>query len=67
VNPVASWFETRGDAAQCVSFPGRGAASFTMHRRAGTQVCGAEPWTPDQQRTAKALRSIRGTQNLIPA
>ncbi len=38
--------------------PGRGAAFFTMHCRAGTQY-GA--WTPDQQRTAYALRSIRGT------
>src|SRR5258708_5637769 len=33
------------------SCPGRGAAFFTLHRRAGTQ---GDPsrWTPDQQRTA---------------
>jgi hypothetical protein len=38
--------------------PGRGAAFFTPHRRAGTH---RQTWTPDQQRTARALRSIRGT------
>jgi len=48
--------EGRGVKGSC---PGRGAAFFTMHRRAGTHRYGA--WTPDQQRTAYALRSIRGT------
>ena len=43
-----------------VSCPGRGAAFFTLLRRAGTHNGCA--WTPDQQRTACALRRIRGTQ-----
>ncbi len=43
----------RGSGAkQCVSCPGRGAAFFTMHRRAGTQGDAGAQWTPDQQRTA---------------
>jgi hypothetical protein len=32
----------------------------TLLRRAGTHACD-DRWTPDQQRTAFALRSIRGT------
>jgi hypothetical protein len=44
------------------SCPGRGAAFFTLLRRAGThQAFIVQPWAPDQQRTATALRSIRGT------
>jgi hypothetical protein len=59
----ALWFQRRNP--ERVSCPGRGAAFFTMHRRAGTQACGTEPWAPDQQRTARALRSVRGTLNPI--
>jgi hypothetical protein len=43
------------------SCPGRGAAFFTLLRRAGTHSLIVQPWAPDQQRTATALRSIRGT------
>src|ERR1700727_3832454 len=35
--------------------PGRGAAFFTMHRRAGTHVH-PKRWTPDQQRTTPQAR-----------
>ena len=35
--------------------------SFTLLRRAGTHTSFASQWAPDQQRTARALRSIRGT------
>jgi len=48
--------------------PDAGAASFTLLRRAGTQLAHEPPvtmWAPDQQRTTPlrsgALRSIRGT------
>src|SRR3979411_2134000 len=49
-----------GEEVELASCPGRGAAFLR---------CSAEPepiggwirWTPDQQRTADALRSIRGT------
>src|SRR3981189_1042734 len=44
-----------------VSCPGRGAACFTLLRRAGTHRYERYAWAPDQQRTACALRSIRGT------
>src|SRR6266568_3010144 len=43
------------------SCPGRGAAHFALLRRAGTQRYERYAWAPDQQRTACALRSIRGT------
>jgi hypothetical protein len=42
------------------SCPGRGGAFFTLLRRAGTRMK-TPLWAPDQQRTATALRSIRGT------
>src|SRR5882672_3900202 len=44
-----------------VSCPGRGAAYFTLLRRAGTHRYERYAWAPDQQRTACALRGIRGT------
>ena len=44
--------------------PGRGAASFTLLRRAGTHHDEAEAaiWAPAQRRTAHALRRVRGTR-----
>ncbi len=42
-----------GTDASC---PGRGAASFTMHRRAGPHTFIVQPWAPDQQRTTPLLR-----------
>src|SRR6267142_4031420 len=44
-----------------VSCPGRGAAYFMLLRRAGTHRYEPYAWAPDQQRTACALRGIRGT------
>jgi hypothetical protein len=48
--------------------------NFLLSRtRCSTERCSAEPrrsfkpWTPDQQRTAEALRSIRGTQHHNPS
>src|SRR5258708_7276296 len=45
------------------SCPGRGAAFFTMHRRAGTHSC--KVWAPDQQRTASRC-AASGAQALAP-
>ena len=38
---------------QSLSCPGRGAAFFTLLRRAGTHALERVPWTPAQQRTAR--------------
>src|SRR5205085_4338720 len=43
--------------------PGRGAAFFTLRRRAGTHTLQVSPWAPAQQRTTPrsgALRCVRG-------
>src|ERR1700735_432971 len=60
------WFPAygrlRGDTKTC---PGRGAASFTMRRRAGTHRQSAEHGpriSSAPRRESGALRSIRGTQ-----
>src|ERR1700704_6557488 len=46
--------------------PGRGAAFFTMHRRAGTAADAVLVLASALQRTAYALRSVRGTYSQLP-
>jgi hypothetical protein len=50
---------------QCVSCPGRGAAFFTLLRRAGTPRGTGPSWTPDLQRTASRCAASGARQTLI--
>jgi hypothetical protein len=43
--------------------PGPGVAFFTPLRRAGSH---GDTWAPDQQRSASALRCVRGTLHRFP-
>src|SRR6267378_3243783 len=50
----------------CITCPGRGAAFFTVRRRAGTHV--EDAWAPDQQRTTpQARRAAQHPGNEIVA
>jgi hypothetical protein len=52
--------------ANPLAFPGRGAASFMPLRRAGTVTNTVLVTAPALQRTAKALRRVRGTEERHP-
>ena len=51
--PVPLDRQQQGDRHHEPTYPGRGAASFTLRRRAGTQEgTFREAWAPDHQRIA---------------
>ena len=58
---------TRESVKQQVSFPGRGAASFTLLRRAGIHCFAPHKMDPGSAaHRQETLRCVRGTQPLIP-